>query len=41
LAIACYDEGRFHANMATDYLAFLGELLMRLLRTHYHIEHGE
>ena len=41
LAIASYDEDRFHANMATDYLAFLGELLMRLLRTHYHIEHGE
>ncbi len=32
LAIASYDEGRFHADMATDYLSFLGEVTMRLLR---------
>lgn len=32
LAIASYDERRFHADMATDYLAFLGEVTMRLLR---------
>jgi uncharacterized protein YigA (DUF484 family) len=36
LAIASYEQDRFHSNMATDYLAFLGEVLMRLLRTHYH-----
>lgn len=36
LAIASYDQDHFHSNMATDYLAFLGEILMRLLRTHYH-----
>ena len=41
LAIASYNEDRFHANMATDYLAFLGEVLMRLLRTHYHTPHDE
>jgi len=41
LAIASYDQDRFHANMATDYLAFLGEILMRLLRTHYHVNHDE
>lgn len=32
LAIASYDENRFHADMATDYLAFLGEVIMRILR---------
>lgn len=32
LAIASYDEDRFHADMATDYLSFLGEVTMRLLR---------
>jgi uncharacterized protein YigA (DUF484 family) len=41
LAIASYDQDRFHANMATDYLAFLGEVLMRVLRTHYHKPHEE
>lgn len=35
LAIASYDQDRFHSNMATDYLAFLAEVLMRLLRLHY------
>jgi len=32
LAIASYTEDRFHADMATDYLSFLGEVTMRLLR---------
>ena len=41
LAIASYDQERFHSNMATDYLAFLGELLMRLLRKHYHPTYGQ
>ena len=36
LAIASYDEDRFHADMATDYLSFLGEITMRLLRPHSH-----
>lgn len=35
LAIASYEQDRFHANMATDYLAFLGEVLMRRLRAHF------
>ena len=35
LAIASYDEERFHADMATDYLSFLGEITMRLLRPHH------
>jgi len=35
LAIASYDEDRFHADMATDYLSFLGEVTMRLLRPHH------
>ncbi|PCJ31985.1 MAG: hypothetical protein COA90_04470 [Gammaproteobacteria bacterium] len=34
LAIASYDEDRFHSNMATDYLDFLAEITMRLLRPH-------
>lgn len=36
LAIASYDEDRFHADMSTDYLQFLGEVTMRLLRPHNH-----
>ncbi len=40
LAIASHDEDRFHSNMATDYLAFLGEVLMRLLRHHGHHQDG-
>ncbi len=36
LAIASYDEERFHADMATDYLRFLGEVTMRLLRPYNH-----
>ncbi len=35
LAIASYDEKRFHADMGTDYLSFLGEVTMRLLRPHH------
>ena len=35
LAIASYDEERFHADMGTDYLSFLGEVTMRLLRPHH------
>ena len=35
LAIASYDENRFHADMATDYLQFLGDIIMRLLRNHH------
>jgi uncharacterized protein YigA (DUF484 family) len=34
LAIASYEQDRFQSDMATDYLAFLGEVLMRLLRRH-------
>lgn len=36
LAIASYDEERFHADMSTDYLQFLGEVTMRLLRPYNH-----
>lgn len=32
LAIASEDTNRYHANMATDYLDFLGSVLMHLLR---------
>ncbi len=35
LAIASYDEDRFHADMGTDYLSFLGEVAMRVLRPHH------
>ncbi|NOQ93343.1 MAG: DUF484 family protein, partial [Methylophaga sp.] len=35
LAIASHDEERFHADMATDYLSFLGEVTMRLLRPYH------
>lgn len=35
LAIASYDEERFHTDMSTDYLQFLGEVTMRLLRPHH------
>lgn len=36
LAIASYDEERFHTDMPTDYLQFLGEVTMRLLRPYHH-----
>ena len=35
LAIASFDETYFHADMATDYLSFLGEVTMRLLRPYH------
>ncbi|NQY25694.1 MAG: DUF484 family protein [Piscirickettsiaceae bacterium] len=39
LAIASFDANRFHAGMATDYLQFLGEVIMRLLRPyHDHVQ---
>ena len=41
LAIASFNENRFHADMATDYLSFLGEITMRLLRPYHHALHGE
>jgi len=41
LAIASYDANRFHADMATDYLRFLGEVIMRLLRPYSHHNHGK
>lgn len=41
LAIASFNENRFHADMATDYLSFLGEITMRLLRPYHHDLHGE
>lgn len=39
LAIGSKDANRFHADMATDYLSFLGEVFMRVLRHHSH-NHG-
>jgi len=36
LAIASYDENRFHTDMATDYLQFLANVIMRLLRQYHH-----
>ena len=41
LAIASFDANRFHADMATDYLSFLGDVVMRLLRPYNHHQHGE
>lgn len=35
LAIASADPNRFHADMGTEYLRFLGEVFMRLLRRFY------
>jgi len=35
LAIASFDEAYFHADMATDYLRFLGEVTMRLFRPYH------
>jgi len=35
LAIASYDEDRFHADMGTDYLSFLAEVAIRVLRPHH------
>lgn len=36
LAIGSYDPNRFHSDMGTVYLAFLGGVLMRLLRQYCH-----
>ena len=41
LAIASYDQDRFHSDMATDYLAFLGEVLMRLIKMHNQVNNGK
>lgn len=41
LAIASFNVNRFHADMATDYLSFLGEITMRLLRPYHHVSDGE
>lgn len=41
LAIASFDVNRFHADMGTDYLSFLGEITMRLLRPYHHVLKGE
>ncbi|MDX1573486.1 MAG: DUF484 family protein [Methylophaga sp.] len=40
LAIASEDANRFHADMGTEYLHFLGEVFMRLLRRFYHGQHS-
>lgn len=34
MAIASSDPNRFHANMGTVYLSFLGEVVIRLIRQH-------
>lgn len=39
LAIASTDPNRFHSDMGTVYLAFLGEILMRLLRKYCHSDY--
>lgn len=39
LAIASHDPNRFHADMGTEYLLFLGEVFMRLLRR-FHDQDG-
>ena len=36
LAIGSHDANRFHADMATDYLSFLGEVFMRIIRQYSH-----
>ena len=41
LAIGSYDANRFHSDMGTVYLAFLGEVLMRLLRQYCHHTDGK
>lgn len=41
LAIASFNVNRFHADMGTDYLSFLGEITMRLLRPYHHALHRE
>jgi uncharacterized protein YigA (DUF484 family) len=41
LAIGSKDSNRFHSDMGTVYLAFLGDVLMRLLRQYYHDADGQ
>lgn len=40
LAIGSYDENRFHANMGTVYLSFLGDILARLLQPYMSRDDG-
>ncbi|MCX4187607.1 DUF484 family protein [Methylophaga sp. OBS4] len=39
LAIGSHDANRFHADMGTDYLSFLGEVFMRIVREFCHAHH--
>lgn len=39
LAIGSVDANRFHADMGTDYLSFLGDVFMRVIRYHTHNHH--
>ena len=41
LAIGSYDPNRFHSDMGTVYLTFLGDVLMRLLRQYCHQSDGQ
>jgi len=41
LAIASFNVNRFHADMGTDYLSFLGDITMRLLRPYHHALNSE
>lgn len=41
LAIGSEDPNRFHADMATDYLSYLGEVFMRILRKFCHPHHEQ
>lgn len=41
LAIGSRDTNRFHADMATDYLSFLGEVFMRIVRQYCHPHHEQ
>lgn len=41
LAIGSHDANRFHSDMGTVYLSFLGEVLMRLLRQYCHHSDGK
>lgn len=40
LAIASHDANRFHADMGTEYLCYLGEVFMRMLRLLNHSDDG-
>lgn len=41
LAIGSYDANRFHSDMGTVYLTFLGDVLMRLVRQYCHQPNGQ